>query len=86
MRNRVHAATCSMWPGNELPIFKGEKGKENTKKLDDLVSKLLPDCHYGPTSLPGVVFGRSGIRQHVLDTLNERRRRVHSGHDYDKVL
>ena len=53
--------------------------------MNDMVAKLLPECHYAPTSVPGVVFGHSGIRQHVLDTLNERRRRVHQGYDFEQV-
>lgn len=30
-------------------------------------------------------FGRQGIRKHILDTLTERRR-IHKGHDFEKVL
>ena len=52
--------------------------------MKDMVAKLLPECHYAPTSIPGVVFGHSGIRQHILDTLNERRR-VHQGYYFEQV-
>ena len=52
--------------------------------MNDMVAKLLPECHYAPTSIPGVVFGHSGIQQHILDTLNERRR-VHQGYDFEQV-
>ena len=31
-------------------------------------------------------FNKQGIRQHILDTLNEKRkRRIYNGHDYEKV-
>ncbi len=83
-RNRVRAAAALAWPGNEIPTFKNNK--ENAARLDQLVMELLPDCSYSPLSLPGVCFSRNGIRQHILDTLNERRRRVHGGYDYEKVL
>ena len=37
---------------------------------------------------PGVTFGPKGIKRHihVLDCLNERRRRVHKGHDNEMVI
>lgn len=79
----MNAAAKKQWPGNCLPIF---KGKETAgKELEELVNKLLPDCSYCPPSLPMVEFGKNAIRQHILDSLNERRRRVHSGHDYESV-
>ena len=74
------------WPGNNLPIFKGAAAKEENRKLEHLVAELVPDCNYSPASLPGVTFGRRGITRHVLDCLNERRRRVHKGHDYEMVI
>lgn len=69
-------ATKIAWPGNDLPTFRGNK--ENTKKLDDLVKELAPSCsskHFTETS----------IREHIIDTLAERRRQVKKGYDYDKV-
>ena len=54
-------------------------------ELDKLVAMLVADCSYCPPSTPGIVFGKNAIRQHILDTLNERRRRVHSGYDYESV-
>lgn len=82
-RNRVNMAVKRQWPGNKLPTFKGQLGKPG--ELDELVAKLLPECTYSPPSLPGVVFGKKAIRQHILDSLNERRRMVHSGYDYENV-
>lgn len=50
-------------------------------ELDILVDELAEKCSYAPAG-----FGKPGIRQHILDTLNERRRRVHKGHDFNKVF
>ncbi len=82
-RNRVNFTVKKQWPGNSLPTFKG-KGRK-CEELEELVAKLLPDCSYCPPSLSGVVFGKNAIKQHIMDSLNERRRRVHSGHDYETV-
>ena len=79
----MNAAMKKQWPGNCLPVFKGKEAA--CKELKELVNKLLPDCSYCPPSLPMVEFGKSAIRQHILDSLTERRRRVHSGHDYGSV-
>lgn len=50
------------------------------KQLNELVDELALTCTYTPAG-----FNKGGIRQHILDTLNERRRRIHNGHDYEKV-
>lgn len=75
-RNKVAAAARNEWPGNDIPCFRNNK--ENTKKLDDLVERIEADC-----SLP--YFGTFTIRQHILDTLTERRRCVKKGYDYEHV-
>lgn len=64
------------WPGNDLPIFRGNK--ENMNKLDDLVKELVPTCS-------SKFFAEASIRQHIIDTLAERRRQVKKGYDYSKV-
>lgn len=38
----------------------------------------MPEC------LP--YFGKRQIRQHILDCLNERRRQIRKGHDYDNKV
>ena len=84
-RNRVRAAAMKSWPGNVIPTFKGPKCRDNVSLLEKLVEELLPQCAFSPPSLCGVIFGRNGIRQHILDTLNERRR-VHGGYYYEQVF
>ena len=86
-RNKVQATVTKEWPGNQIPIFKGPESKKNTDRLDQLIQSMLPDCQFHLTglSLP-IVFGPKAIRQNALDCLNERRRRVHKGHDFDEVL
>ena len=64
------------WPGNDLPTFQGNKA--STKKLDDLVKELAPSCS-------SKYFTETSIREHIIDTLAERRRQVKKGYDYDKV-
>lgn len=72
----VAEAARKRWPGNDIPVFRNNPA--NMAELDDLVTMLLPEC-----SLP--CFNKKQIRQHILDTLTERRRNVKRGHDYDKV-
>ena len=48
------------------------------KKLDDLVTELIPTCS-------SKFFTEASIRQHIIDTLAERRRQVKKGYDYSKV-
>jgi hypothetical protein len=75
-RNKVAAAARKTWPGNVIPTFRNDK--ENTKRLDDLVEQLEPEC-----CLP--CFGRDAIRQHILSCLTERRRNIKKGYDYETV-
>ena len=84
-RNRIRNKAVEEWPGDDIPIFKGKLGIENARKLNELVDALEVDCHYATQSVPWVVLGKKGIKQHILDTLNERRRRVHGGHSYSVV-
>lgn len=63
------------WPGNDLPVFKNDPAA--TKELDKLVSTLEETCTLEPAGV-----NKEGIKQHVLDVLNERRRRIRKGHDY----
>ncbi|KAL5503539.1 hypothetical protein EMCRGX_G010505 [Ephydatia muelleri] len=74
-RNKINKATKEVWSGNDVPKFRGNE--EEMKKLDKLVSDLLPicSCKY---------FGPQSIRQHILDSLQERRRKIKNGHDYRK--
>lgn len=76
-RRKVAKAASERWPGNNIPTFKNSR--ENLNQLDCLVEKLLPECQ-----LPH--FGRKQVRQHILDCLNERRRQIRKGHNYNKVL
>lgn len=66
------------WPGNDIPVFR--KNVKALRDLQNLVDELAETCTYAPAG-----FNKQGIRQHILDTLNERRRRIHKGHDYEKV-
>ena len=72
----VAEAARRKWPGNSIPTF--QNNPANMAELDNLVAKLLPEC-----TLP--CFNKKQIRQHILDTLTERRRSVKRGHNYDNV-
>ena len=72
-RKAVRAAAIQMWPGNDIPTFKNNQEAE--QKLD-----LEKECTFAPLN-----FGMEGIRQHILDVLNERRRHVRNGFDYSLV-
>ena len=41
------AAVKREWPGNDAPIFRGNKA--NMEKLDKLVQTLTSDCQYRQT-------------------------------------
>ena len=75
-RKAVTDAATSKWPGNNIPVFK--KDHEAKKELEALVEKLSPDCTFEPAG-----FNVESIKPHILDVLNERRRRHRSGHDYN---
>ena len=60
------AAIIKTWRGNDIPTFKNNK--ETEEQLQNLVEDLNEEC-----SFPVLGFGKEGIKQHVLDILNERR-------------
>lgn len=66
------------WPGNVIPVFRNDPIA--TKELATLVSTLEETCSFEPAG-----FDKAGIKQHVLDVLNERRRPIREGHDYTQV-
>ena len=70
------------WPGNSTPTIRGHK--DNDEKLDRVLKSLESRCTYYVPSL-NVCFGPKAMRQHALAVLNERRRQIHAGHDYDTV-
>ena len=70
----VAEAARKKWPGNHIQTFRNNVA--NMAELNDLVTKLLPEC-----SLPW--FNKKQIRQHILDTLTERHKNVKRGHNYD---
>jgi len=64
------------WPGNDLSIFCGNSS--NQAKLNDLVEELKSTC-------VTKYFDEESIRQHIIDSMAERRRAIKKGYDYDKV-
>lgn len=77
-RKAIRTAAINRWPGNDIPSFK--KNKVAVDELNDLVNDLKEDCSFPPLN-----FGKEGIKQHILDVLNERRRHKRKGHDYSQV-
>jgi len=77
-RKAVSEPALAKWPGNKLPIFK--KDLEAKKELEELVEEITNKCSYEPAGID-----KESIRQHILDVLNERRRRHRNGHDYTQV-
>ena len=69
-------ATKLVWPGNDVPLLKGDP--TNLQKLDKLVEQLKDTCSTK-------YFGEREIRLHIINTLAERRRHIKKGVDYDKV-
>lgn len=71
-------AAGKKWPGNQIPTFKNNL--EAIRELKALVEELTPTC-----LIPHLNFGPEAIRKHIQDSLNERRRCIRKGHDYDNV-
>ena len=69
------ACVALLVAGNNITIFHGNP--ENMKALNALVDELKGSCSTK-------YFDEKAIRNHAIDTLAERRRRVRSGHDYTK--
>ena len=44
------------------------------------MESLADECSFEPAG-----FNAHGIRQHILDVLNKRRRKCRNGHDYTQV-
>lgn len=72
-------AAIANWPGNEMPNFKKDPAAK--EELENLVAEIVPKCSYEPAG-----FDKASIRQHILDVINERRRRHRNGHDYTQVI
>ena len=77
-RKAVTSAALEKWSGNDLPVFRSDPAA--TQELENLVSTLEETCSFEPAG-----FNKEGIKQHVLDVLNERRRKIRKGHDYTQV-
>ena len=77
-RKAISQAAIEKWPGNDIPMFK--KNANARKELEDLVESLATECTFEPAE-----FNANSIRQHILDVLNERRRKHRNGHDYTQV-
>jgi len=75
----VRTGAIQKFPGNDLPNFKNNK--QAKAELEELATSLIGDCSYEPAG-----FGREGIKQHILDVLNERRRNHRNGRDYEQVI
>ncbi|KAL9976747.1 hypothetical protein ACROYT_G014076 [Oculina patagonica] len=77
-RKAVSEAAIANWPGNEMPNFKKDPAAK--EELENLVAEIVPKCSYEPAG-----FDKASIRQHILDVINERRRRHRNGHDYTQM-
>ena len=65
-RSRIQKAAVQQWPGNNFPNF---RLAEEKAKLDELANSLSGEC-----SIPEINFGVEGIKKHIQDVFNERRR------------
>lgn len=77
VRTRICKATENEFPGNSIPTFRSNP--EARKRLDKLVKQLANSC-----SIEEVNFGEEGIRSHIMSVLNERRRMVTLGYNYEE--
>ena len=78
-RNSVSEEVKKAFPGNTVANFK--KSSEALQQVQKLTDKLVPLYSFAQ-----VGFGPKAIRQHILDTLNERRRRARKGFDFTKPV
>ena len=75
-RNKVRKAVYDTWKGNSIPLFKTDSAER--QKLEELAATLIPTCKTK-------YFGERAIRQHIFDSLTEKKRRIRKGVDYTKV-
>ena len=75
-RNKISKATKLAWLGNTLPLFRGNQ--PNQAKLSGLVNELKETC-------TTKYFNEESIREHIIDSIHERRRAVNKGYDYEMV-
>ena len=75
-RNKVRKAVYDTWKGNSIPLFKTDSAER--QKLEEFAATLIPTCKTK-------YFGERAIRQHIFDSLNEKKRRIRKGVDYTKV-
>ena len=57
-------------------VFKTDSAER--QKLEELAATLIPTCKTK-------YFGERAIRQHIFDSLTEKKRRIRKGVDYTKV-
>ena len=74
--HRRNGEARKKWPGTTVVKFKGSK--ETDDDLQNLIDKLVPIY-----SFPEAGFGPRAIRQHIIDCLNERRRRKRNGYNFE---
>ena len=75
-RHKISKSVKEVWHGNNLPKFRNNE--DELKKVNKLVSSPFPTCS-------SKYFGPHAIRQHVLHSVQERRRMVKNGHNYAMV-
>ena len=85
-RSKVHNIITKEWPGNEILILRGPIQKRTQTGLISLSKTCCQIVSFIYVAWLPIVFGPKAIWQHALDCLNELRRRVHNGHDFDEVL
>jgi len=72
----VAKAAKQTFPGNEIPLFRANKEAESRREALVAELKKVNRCKF---------FTDAAIREHIKDTLAERRRRVTKGYDFTQV-
>ena len=65
-RSKVCKVVYDTWKGNSIPLFKTDSAER--QKLEELAATLIPTCKTK-------YFGERAIRQHIFDSLNEKKKK-----------
>ncbi|XP_078356129.1 uncharacterized protein LOC144640939 [Oculina patagonica] len=65
------------WPGNNKVYFRSNN--TNSLILSEMVSSLEPLC-----TVKEIGFGQSAIRNHILQWVSEKNRKLNDGYDFEK--
>ncbi|CAB3978003.1 uncharacterized transposon-derived [Paramuricea clavata] len=74
-RKQVHRKTVAMFPGNNIPVFRGNANAQ--KHFQELTVSCQEHVN------PDIGYDEEELRRHIRAILDERRRMVREGYNYE---